>query len=73
MKCKKGSTGKHQSKIMPTIEEETLELNELAEIEGEFIEFVLPWLKLVPPRLESQSTKSYKVSKVLPFFGCDGD
>ena len=33
------------------------ELNQLAEIESEFVDFVLPWLKLVP----KECTKSSKV------------
>ena len=54
---------------MPTIKEEATktsnrrrnsELDELDEIEGEFLQFVLPWLKLVPQRTEDD-VHSYKV------------
>ena len=55
---------------MPTIKEEAAnissnvrrnsELDELDEIEGEFLQFVLPWLKLVPQR-SKDDVHSYKV------------
>ena len=62
---------------MPTINEEvrfnelrsdvnhhrrvSTELDELDEIEGEFIQFVLPWLKLVPQGPSKDHVISYKV------------
>ena len=47
---------------MPTIFEEIRykELDELDEIEGQFLAFVLPWLKLVPKTTEND-VPSYKV------------
>jgi hypothetical protein len=57
--------------IMATINEESdysanierptsPELDELAILEAEFVDFVLPWLKLVPPRTEKKRI-DYKV------------
>ena len=50
-----------EEKLEPKLEDkaqETLEgLDELAQIENEFVDFVLPWLKLVPKDCCTKSSK----------------
>ena len=44
------------------------ELNQLAEIESEFVDFVLPWLKLVPKECTKSSKVCHRVCSTVFFF-----
>ena len=69
-----------EEKLEPKLEkdkaQETLEggLDELAQIETEFVDFVLPWLKLVPKDCCTKSSKvcTFSVTSFLQKFGFQG-
>ena len=74
-KVVKRNKRKHAMPCIDEIEEEedaTLlalkELNQLAEIESEFVDFVLPWLKLVPKECTKSSKVCHRVCSRVFFF-----